>query len=136
AEPVKTSLPDVVDRRITPMAASLVRRTIKQPLLDLAQLETRLESVEELYESPALRSRFTMCLQKLGDLERIAGRVRQGSAVLREVLALREYLLKMPQLCELLRGCESALLLEIAGELTACPQVNEMIGKDLTRACA
>src|SRR5437763_5225326 len=133
---VQGSLLDVLDRTLTPMGARLLRRTITQPLLDLAQLETRLESVEELYESPALRSRFTMCLQKLGDLERIAGRVRQGSAILREVLALREYLLKMPQLCELLRGCESPLLLELAGELDACPQVTELIGKALTRAGA
>ena len=131
---VQGSLLGVLDRTLTPMGARLLRRTITQPLLDLSQLETRLESVEELYESPALRSRFTMCLQKLGDLERIAGRVRQGSAILREVLALREYLLKMPQLAELLRGCNSALLLELADELDACPQVTELVGKALTRA--
>ena len=93
---VQGSLLGVLDRTLTPMGARSLRRTITQPLLDLRQLEARLESIEELYESPALRSRFTMCLQKLGDLERIAGRVRQGSAILREVLALREYLLKMP----------------------------------------
>src|SRR6266699_376700 len=75
------SLLGVLDRTITPMGARHLRRTITQPLLDLSQLEARLESVEELYESPALRSRFTICLQGLGDLERIAGRVRQGSAV-------------------------------------------------------
>src|SRR5205814_6701803 len=128
------SLLSVLDRTITPMGARQMRRTITQPLLDLRQLDMRLASVEELYESPALRSRFTMCLQKLGDLERIAGRVRQGSAILREVLALREYLLKMPQLAELLRGCDSPLLLELADELDACPQVTELIGKALTRA--
>ncbi len=128
------SLLGVLDRTLTPMGARLLRRTITQPLLDLSQLEARLESVEELYESPAMRSRFTMCLQKLGDLERIAGRVRQGSAILREVLALREYLLKMPQLAELLRGCNSSLLLELADELDACPQVTELVGKALTRA--
>src|SRR5207245_4505487 len=61
-----------------PMGARQLRRTLTQPLLDLSRLEERFESVEELYESPALRSRFTMCLQSLGDMERIAGRVRQG----------------------------------------------------------
>ena len=37
-------------------------------------------------------------------------------------------------MCELLRGCESPLLLELAGELDTCPQVTELIGKALTRA--
>src|SRR6266487_3613954 len=130
---VQGSLLGVMDRTITPMGARQLRRTITQPLLDLGQLEARLQSVEELYESPALRSRFTMCLQRLGDLERIAGRMRQGTAVPREMLALREYLLVIPQLNELLHGCDSHLLQELADQLDACPQVTDLIDQALTR---
>jgi len=128
------SLLSVLDRTITPMGARHLRRTITQPLLDLSQLEDRLESVEDLYESPALRSRFTMCLQGLGDLERVAGRVRQGSAVPREVLGLRENLGIVPQLRELLRGCDAPLLRELAEQLDPCPEVIELVGRALTRA--
>ncbi len=127
------SLLGVMDRTITPMGARQLRRAITQPLLDLGELEARLQSVEELYESPAIRSRFTICLQRLGDLERIAGRMRQGTAVPREMLALREYLLVIPQLYELLRGCDSSLLLELADQLDACPQVTDLIDRALTR---
>src|SRR5260370_9640720 len=66
------SLLGVMDRTITPMRARQLRRAITQPLLDLGELEARLQSVEELYESPAIRSRFTLCLHRLGDLQRIA----------------------------------------------------------------
>src|SRR5712691_10721722 len=128
------SLLSVLDRTITPMGARHLRRTITQPLLDLSQLEDRLESVEDLYASPALRSRFTMCLQGLGDLERVAGRVRQGSAVPREVLGLRENLGVVPQLCELLRDCDAPLLRELAEQLDPCPEVIELVGRALTRA--
>ncbi len=128
------SLLGVMDRTITPMGARQIRRVITQPLLDLGQLEARLQSVEELYESPALRSRFTMCLQRLGDLERIAGRMRQGTAVPREMLALRDYLLVIPQLNGLLRGCNAQLLQELADQLDACPQVTDLIEQALTRA--
>ncbi len=131
---VQGSLLGVMDRTITPMGARQLRRAITQPLLDLGQLEARLQSVEELYESPALRSRFTICLQRLGDLERIAGRMRQGTAVPREMLALRDYLLVIPQLVELLRGCDSQLLQELADQLDACPQVTELIDQALTHA--
>jgi DNA mismatch repair protein MutS len=127
------SLLGVMDRTITPMGARQLRRAITQPLLDFGELEARLQSVEELYESPAIRSRFTICLQRLGDLERIAGRMRQGTAVPREMLALREYLLVIPQLYELLRGCDSPLLLELADQLDACPQVTDLIDRALTR---
>ncbi len=130
---VHGSLLGVLDRTITPMGARHLRRTITQPLLDLSQLEARLESVEELYESPALRSRFTICLQGLGDLERIAGRVRQGTAVPNELRALRGYLELIPQLRELLRGCDTSLLTGLADELDHCPQVIELVGRALTR---
>ncbi|HXZ03778.1 MAG TPA: DNA mismatch repair protein MutS, partial [Ktedonobacteraceae bacterium] len=130
---VQGSLLGVMDRTITPMGARQLRRTITQPLLDLGQLEARIQSVEELYESPALRSRFTMCLQRLGDLERIAGRMRQGTAVPREMLALREYLLVIPQLQDLLRGCDSQQLQDLSDQLDACPQVTDLIDQALTR---
>ncbi|HET8841680.1 MAG TPA: DNA mismatch repair protein MutS [Ktedonobacteraceae bacterium] len=127
------SLLGVLDRTITPMGARQLRRALTRPLLDLTELNARLESVEELYESPALRSRFTLFLQRFGDLERIAGRVRQGTAVPREVLGLREYLQMVPRLAELLRGCDAPLLHELIGRLDACPQVSDLIGQALTR---
>ncbi|HAE82884.1 MAG TPA: DNA mismatch repair protein MutS [Ktedonobacter sp.] len=130
------SLLSVLDRTITPMGARQLRRTLTQPLLDLSQLEERFESVEELYESPALRSRFAICLQSLGDMERIVGRARQGSAVPNEVVALRDYLTIIPRLRELLQGCDTRLLAQLANELDPCPQVVELIGKSLARARA
>src|SRR3984893_2816555 len=130
----QSSLLSVLDRTITPMGARQLRLTITQPLLDLSQLEARVDSVEELYESPALRSRFIMCLQRLGDMERIAGRVRQGTAIPPQTMALREYLSVIPQAQTLLRGCNTALLLELAGEMDACPQVTALIDQALTLA--
>src|SRR2546430_169512 len=128
------SLLSVLDRTITPMGARRLRRMITQPLLDLNQLEARFESIEELYESPALRSRFVMCLQGIHDLERISGRIRQGNAVPNEVLGLRQYLAVVPKLRELLLGCNARLLTHLAEELDPCPEVIELIGRALVRA--
>src|SRR6266516_227151 len=128
------SLLSVLDRTITPMGARLLRRTLTQPLLDLSRLEERFESVEELYESPALRSRFAMCLQSLGDMERIAGRIRQGTAVPNEVVSLRNFLGIIPRVRELVLGCNSQLLTQLAEELDPCPHVVDLIGKALARA--
>ena len=127
------SLLGVLDRTITPMGARSLRRTLTQPLLDLQALDARLASIEELYESPALRGRFTQHLQALGDLERVAGRIRQGSAVRNEVLGLRDYLEVIPRLRELLQGCDASLLQALVEELDPCPQVVDLIGRALMR---
>ncbi|TMC21660.1 MAG: DNA mismatch repair protein MutS [Chloroflexi bacterium] len=131
---IQGSLLSVLDRTITPMGARQLRRAITQPLLDLSQLHGRLESVEELLESPALRSRFSMYLQSLGDMERIAGRVRQGTAIRNEVLGLRDYLALIPQLRELLLGCESTLLRGLAADMNDCPEVMDLINRALMRS--
>ncbi len=128
------SLLSVLDRTVTPMGARQMRRTITQPLLDLSQLDARLASVEEFYESPALRSRLTMHLQELGDMERIAGRVRYGSAVRNEVIGLRDYLEAIPTLRSLLSSCEAPLLQSLVDELDPCPQVIELVDRALMRA--
>ncbi len=128
------SLLAVLDRSITPMGARQMRRTLTQPLLDLNELDARLTAVEELYESPALRNRFTAVLQELGDLERVAARIRQGTAVRNEVIGMRDYLGILPQIRELLQGCNAFLLQELAHELTTCPQVMELIDRALMRA--
>ncbi|HEV2653743.1 MAG TPA: DNA mismatch repair protein MutS, partial [Ktedonobacteraceae bacterium] len=130
---VQGSLLSVLDRTITPMGARNLRKTITQPLLDLGELDARLAAIEELYESPALRSRFTMSLQGLGDLERIAGRIRQGSAVRSEVLGLCDYLSVMPQLRTLLLSCDARLLQELADELDPCSEVTELVSRALMR---
>nr|MDQ2717070.1 DNA mismatch repair protein MutS [Chloroflexota bacterium] len=124
----------VLDRTITPMGARQLRRTLTQPLLDLNELDARLESVEELYESPALRSRFTMCLQGFGDLERTAGRIRQGTASLREAIGLHGYLELVPRLRELLHGCNARLLQELAEALDGCPQAVDLLNRALVHA--
>ncbi|HEY4387019.1 MAG TPA: DNA mismatch repair protein MutS [Ktedonobacteraceae bacterium] len=125
------SLLNVLDRTVTPMGARHMRRTITQPLLDLNELSARLTAVEELYESPALRSRLTMNLQGLGDLERIAGRVRQGTAVRNEVLGLGKYLHTMPALREVLAGGEADLLQSLAADLDPCVEVTDLIERAL-----
>ena len=130
---VHGSLLHVLDRTITPMGARALRKMVTQPLLDLRELDGRLTSVEELYESPALRSRFTMLLQGIQDMERISGRMRQGSAVRNEVLGLRDYLNIVPQVRDLLLGCDSSLLRSLAGGLDACPDVTGLIGRALGR---
>ena len=97
-------------------------------------MTARHAAVEELFECPALRNRFTLCLQELGDLERVAGRIRQGTAVRNEVLGLREYLSVVPTVRDLLQSCEFEFLLALADELDPCPQVSELIGRALVQS--
>lgn len=82
------SLLAALDHTRTPMGARLLRRWLSRPLRDLAAINLRLSAVEALVAGGDLRRRLIALLNQVGDLERLTGRARQGSASPRELLAL------------------------------------------------
>jgi DNA mismatch repair protein MutS len=118
-----------LDLTRTPMGGRLLRRWITQPLLDLDELQRRYDVVGELVEHVALRSRLTALVATIGDIERIAGRARQGTAVRRELLGLRAYLDVVPRLRLALEDTATALLRDLRAALDPCPEVADLIGR-------
>ena len=85
---VKGSLLWVLDRTRSPMGGRLMRRWIGQPLLDIAMLEQRQETINELLNDTLLQARLAEALKKAGDVERLINRVRQRIATPRDLIAL------------------------------------------------
>ncbi len=85
---VKGSLLWVLDRTRSPMGGRLLRRWIGQPLLDIAQLELRQQTIAELLSDTLLQARLAESLKKAGDVERLINRVRQRIATPRDLIAL------------------------------------------------
>ncbi len=124
---LKGSLLSVLDQTRTAMGGRLLRRVLTQPLLDLVELNRRFDALEELVDRPALRARLGSLLDGISDLERLAGRVRQGTAVPRELLALRELLGVIPHLRTALDSATAELLREANEALDDCPEISGLI---------
>ncbi len=82
------SLLSALDVTKTAMGGRLLRRWLARPLRDLTAINARLDGVDALVRDPATRATVRAALERTGDLERMAGRTRQGSAVPRDLLAL------------------------------------------------
>ena len=76
----------------TAMGARLLRRWIGQPLLDVADLERRLDGTAYFHANLLRRQEVRSHLSRVSDLERIMSRVRLGTASPRDLLALKESL--------------------------------------------
>ncbi len=98
------SLLATLDLTATPMGARLLRRRLGQPLLNIVEIDRRLDAVAYCHESAMRRARLIELLRRMPDIERIVGRVVAGSALPRELVALREGLERIPDLCQTLRG--------------------------------
>jgi DNA mismatch repair protein MutS len=127
------SLLHAIDRTRTPMGARRLRRLLGQPLVDRLTLETRLDATALLVEDGQRRARLRATLGKLGDLERLLGRVRQAIATPREVAVLAGALRLLPELPrELADWTESSRVIQaLAGTIDACPQLADAIDQTL-----
>ncbi|HYO62750.1 MAG TPA: DNA mismatch repair protein MutS [Pyrinomonadaceae bacterium] len=88
----------VLDRTRTAMGGRRLRRWLRQPLLDVAEITRRQEHVAWFVEHEEARREFVAALESIYDLERLSARARAGLASAGEVLALAQSLETIPRL--------------------------------------
>ncbi|MBD2083272.1 DNA mismatch repair protein MutS [Leptolyngbya sp. FACHB-17] len=116
-----------VDRTETPMGSRALRRWLLQPLLDIAEIETRQDTIEELVKDGVLREDLKQMLHQIYDLERLAGRAGSGTATPRDLVHIGESLNKLPELARLVARANSPHL----RALQTVPPVLEQLGQTL-----
>ena len=103
------SLVQTVDRCSSPMGARMLRGWLAMPILDRKELNQRYDIVQFFVDRPETLAEVQEELGKLGDLDRILGRIANGKALPREVLQLSRGLAQMKPLQEncIGQGCEA-----------------------------
>ena len=102
------SLISIIDKTQTAMGARLLRKWMTQPLVNVDAINVRLDRVEYLVKNLLKREDLKKILKKIGDLERLIGRVNFGSANAKDLLYLK-HSLKYTQLINLEKFGELAL---------------------------
>ena len=109
------SLLGILDRTQTPMGKRLLRSWVNKPLLDIEQINQRLDAVAYFYDHGVERNQIAELLKQLHDLERLVTRLVNGSARPNDLVALREDLGTLPGLIHLLEGDQTALIPVLEG---------------------
>jgi len=92
------SLIAVLDQTRTPMGARLIRRWLGQPLIEAAEIEARLDAVQQLHGDALARSTLRVALGRIGDVERLINRAITGIATPRDLGQLRGSLKALPEI--------------------------------------
>lgn len=108
------TLLEALDHTLTPMGARLLRRWLLAPLVDPIAINARLDAVDVLARDGRGRDALREALDGVRDVERLAGRAALGRANPREMGALRDSLLRLPDVRAALDRLEAR---ERAGEL-------------------
>jgi DNA mismatch repair protein MutS len=99
-----------LDKTVTAMGGRALRRWLLQPLLDIAAIQARQDTLQELIERGSLRQTLQQLLKQIYDLERLTGRAGAGTANARDLVALADSLLKLPDLAQLVATAKSPYL--------------------------
>ena len=121
------SLVETIDRCSSPMGARLLRNWLAMPVLDRKELDNRYDIVQFFVDNPDTLVQVQEELGKLGDLDRILGRVANGKALPREVLQLSRGLAQLGPLRENCAGQGCDALDRLMRGLVGCEKIYKEI---------
>lgn len=122
----------LMDRTSTAMGARNLYSWILSPLRDRAQIEYRLDGVDELYRSSLIRESLVEQMKNIKDIERLAGKISNGNVTPRDCETLARSLSAVPNILFQLSGVTSAFLRDVC---TGLPDLGDLT-KLLTEAIA
>ena len=111
----KMTLFDTIDRTKTSMGARYLKRIIVEPLINIEEINKRLNNVEFFYKDTKLMYKIADLLADIGDIERLSSKLALGRINPKELVALKRFLfLSLEAITELaLNGFEEANFEEI-----------------------
>lgn len=118
----------LMDRTVTAMGGRKLRQWINYPLAGVDRIRLRQDAIAELVENPGRRRDCAVLLDGMHDLERLNGRISLASAGAKDLVALKQSLLRIPPLLELLSPATASMLRDLHGGIDPLHELVQLIG--------
>ena len=117
----------VLDKTSTSMGGRLLRRWLNDPLIDVFEINERLEAVKELKTDIILRGDCKEALKKVYDMERLVAKIAYGNATGRDMISLKNSCKQLPNVKEVLSKTNSKMLKNLYENLDELTDIYELI---------
>ena len=117
----------VLDKTKTAAGARLLRKYIDQPLKNPVQINRRQAAVAEFFDRVIERGEMMNALSSVLDMERLITKIVYGTANARDLRAVAQTAMKIPEVKNLLFGFESEELSGIYQELDTLSDICDLI---------
>lgn len=117
----------VLDKTKTAMGARQLRNDIEQPLVDIEEINDRLDTIEQLCKNTVSRDEIREYLNPIYDMERLLGKVSYKSANPRDLIAFASSMEMLPHIKTVLRDLDARLLHEIDEQIDGLEDLCELI---------
>jgi DNA mismatch repair protein MutS len=126
-----STLLGVLDDCATSLGARKLKAWMLRPSLDRAELEARLDAVQELVKNTIAREELRRVLATVQDLERLLSKVTLETANARDMLALKQSLRPLPILRTYLNHFQATRLGELQARLDELADVHELLERSI-----
>ena len=120
----------IIDKTVTAMGGRRLRRWLRYPLLDIDDIEARLDAVGEAKHNSKIRKQVREDLKSVYDLERLGSKIAMGHANARDLVALKLSLRALPSIWSCLSQLNTKLMQWTDGHNTdALDELADLIEK-------
>lgn len=123
------SLMEAMDATLTAAGARLLETYLSAPPLDLKEIDRRQSIVEEFYQVPGIAGDLREKLKSIRDIQRILGRLQNRLQNPREVGGIRDTLLQLPSIVELLQNIQAPYTTALASQLQTFDSLTEHLNR-------
>lgn len=125
------TLLSIIDRTLTAMGSRSLYQWLMHPLLDIPEIHKRQDAVAELIGENHSADQLGRLLKGVKDMERTLSRLNYGVANARDLVNLRAFLERVPEMRNILAAFDSALIRGLQKNIQPFPSISELIGKSI-----
>ncbi len=125
------TLLSVVDRTLTAMGARHLYQWLTHPLLEISGIHKRQESVAELIRELHHTENMGRLLKGVKDMERTLSRLNYGVANARDLVNLKTFLDRVPEIRNILGAFDADLIRDLQKQVQPFPKLSEVIARSI-----
>lgn len=125
------TLLSVVDRTSTAMGARHLYQWLTHPLLDMAEIHKRQNAVTEFIHELHHAENIGRLLKGVKDMERTLSRLNYGVANARDLVNLKVFLDRVPEMRNLLGSFDADLIRDLQKQVQPFPRLGELIARSI-----
>ncbi|MBE5734967.1 MAG: DNA mismatch repair protein MutS [Clostridiales bacterium] len=131
----KGSLCWVLDKTKTNMGKRTLKHFVENPLVSEADINYRLNGVEEFVKNIVAREQIKDLLNHIYDIERLTGKISYNNLTPKDCLALSKSLKNIPQICSVLSTFNSKIIKDLMLDLYDYSDIVDMIDRAIYEDC-
>ncbi len=124
----------LLDKTNTPMGGRKMRSWMERPMRSKADIVRRLDAVEEIKNDYGMREDLKEALANVLDVERICTRISYGTVAPKELAHMRQSLLNIPRVKELLSNAKSETLVSCFNGIDTLEDISGLLVRAIAEA--